>query len=199
MKIIIPLFLVVLLAVSFSCNNGPKKWADGPATGAGVKSGGETITTESAEEMPAVEAPAAVVTEPSVSFDVSSVERSRDEATYENPVDYITYMNTIAVRVNGKKYVLDNYKCTLHGAGECGQVGRGNFEPNQLVLPRRLTSKKILREAIVGSDIERAYYFYNRYLAVFEDEGVSVYQYKFDSNGTEVQDSDVKRIRRIEL
>lgn len=188
----ISLFVFLSLFV-FACKDAPKKWKDETP-----QAKTESPAAEEEVAAPAVEEEAAP-SRPDVRFEVTSIEKSSTGYTDENPVAYVYYMNSVAIRVNGKKYVLNNYQCTLHGAGECGEVGRDNFEPNSLVLPQKLASKDILKEAFVGNEIERGWNSYSRYLAVFEDDGVSVYEYGINSFENEVPQSEVKRIRRIEL
>lgn len=134
---------------------------------------------------------------PEVSFQLSSEEVGHEEYTEENPVGYVYTKNILTIVVGEQLETVDAYNCTQHGAGTCGEAGKSEFEASQLRLPRSISGRKILAEIIVGAEIERAWSRYNRYIAVYDNNRVSVYRFTVPDAGSVVDESDVQLMREI--
>jgi hypothetical protein len=134
---------------------------------------------------------------PNVSFEIGTTELSSSNPSDESPVGFVNYSNKVTIKVNDKSQVIDEYNCTLHGAGECGKMGKDNFDSLQLKFPEFIAGKIVLAEVIAGREIERAWASYYRYFAVLENDKLDVYRYLIPDNGVEIDTTSITLLKSI--
>ena len=79
---------------------------------------------------------------PNVSFEIGTTELSSSNPSDESPVGFVNYSNKVNIKVNDKSQLIDEYNCTLHGAGECGTMGKDNFDSLQAWKKNRKNDEK---------------------------------------------------------
>jgi hypothetical protein len=154
----------------------------------------ETITNPISNETPEAESH-----DSEILFLVKSNLTESEPYTDENPVGYAYYRNSILILINGKKNLLEQYNCTLHGAGDCGSVPPSDFSNTQLKIPNEFKGRNLIDDVIVGQEIERMWSRYNRYLAILEENQLLVYKYLLPDENAEVDNATIELLKTINL